>query len=203
MRIAAESYNMSRDEIRNGRNSLAAEDRETLIREKIRAVFGQDTGIPAVNPLAGDASSRRYFRALLDGGKAPQSVIVMDFSAASALPLSSEELGVFENPVKELPFLNVHRFLMKIGVRVPQLYGSWEKDGILLLEDLGDTALWDRIQGLPEGEVLDWYRKAIDELLTLQIRGTRQPDSSCIAFRQRFDLPLYMWEIRSTSSNME
>ena len=29
-----------------------------------------------------------------------------------------------------------------------KLYGHWEKEGILLLEDLGDTALWDRVQGL-------------------------------------------------------
>jgi aminoglycoside/choline kinase family phosphotransferase len=118
----------------------------------------------------------------------------MDFSSANALPLSSEELAVFEDPIKELPFLNVHRFLSRIGVRVPRLYGAWETDGILLLEDLGDTALWDRIQRLPGDEVLNWYRKAIDELLKLQIRGTHEADNSCIAFRQRFDFALYMWE---------
>jgi aminoglycoside/choline kinase family phosphotransferase len=171
-----------------------AVDRETLIREKIRAVFGQHTGIPALNPLAGDASSRRYFRALLDTQSGPKSVIAMDFSSANALPLSSEELGVFKEPVKELPFLNVHRFLLKIGVRVPQLYGAWESEGILLLEDLGDTSLWERIQGVPETEILSWYKKAIDELINLQVRGTREAERSCIAFAQRFDFTLYMWE---------
>jgi aminoglycoside/choline kinase family phosphotransferase len=47
---------------------------------------------------------------------------------------------------------------------------------------------------LPAGEVLAWYQRAIDELLLLQRRGTEQRDDSCIAFQQRFDFRLYMWE---------
>ena len=167
---------------------------ENLIAEKIRAAFGQTTEFVSLNALAGDASSRRYFRALLTSAKTPPSVIVMNFPAGSSLPLSSEELAVFKEPPKELPFLNLYRFLTNIGVRVPKLYGQWQEEGILLLEDLGDLALWDRVQGLAEGEILAWYRKAIDELLVLQIRGSKERDDSCIAFQQRFDFRLYMWE---------
>jgi aminoglycoside/choline kinase family phosphotransferase len=57
-------------------------------------------------------------------------------------------------------------------VRVPDLYGYWDSEGILLLEDLGDQALWDRVQGLEATEIIAWYRKAIDELLTLQLRDS-------------------------------
>jgi N-acetylmuramate 1-kinase len=167
---------------------------ENLIAEKIRVAFGQGTELIALNGLAGDASSRRYFRAMLKGADTPPSVVVMNFPTSSVLPLSSEELAVFKEPPKELPFLNLHRFLTHIGVRVPNLYGQWEKEGILLLEDLGDLALWDRVQTLPENEILAWYRKAIDELMALQIRGTQERDDSCIAFQQRFDFRLYMWE---------
>ena len=167
---------------------------ENLIAEKIRAAFGQGAKLASLQGLAGDASSRRYFRALLTGAKTPPSVIVMNFPTHNLLPLSSEELAVFKEPPKEPPFLNLHRFLTHIGVRVPLLYGQWEKEGILLLEDLGDVALWDRVQALPESEILAWYRKAIDELTVLQIRGTHERDDSCIAFQQRFDLRLYMWE---------
>ena len=77
---------------------------------------------------------------------------------------------------------------------MPKLYGHWEQEGILILEDLGDTALWDKVQGLPEPDVLAWYERAIDELLLLQIKGTRARDDACIAFQQRFDYRLYMWE---------
>ena len=43
----------------------------------------------------------------------------------------------------------------------------------MLLDDLGDVCLWDRVRQAPEAEVIRWYRKAIDELLVLQVSGTR------------------------------
>jgi N-acetylmuramate 1-kinase len=167
---------------------------EELFAEKLRTVFGKETVITSFAALAGDASSRRYYRAKLTGPGTPSSVIIMKLPSESVLPLSSEELAVFKEPLKELPFLNVHRFLSRIGVSVPRLYNQLTDEGLLFLEDLGDLALWDRVQGLPLSEVLAWYQKAIDELLLLQIRGTKERDDSCIAFQQRFDFRLYMWE---------
>jgi N-acetylmuramate 1-kinase len=166
---------------------------ESLVA-KIRAAFGRSTEVVLLSALAGDASSRRYYRAQLSGPEAPPSVVVMEVPAGPSLPLSSEELAIFKEPPKELPFLNLHRFLAAIGVRVPRLFGQWESEGVLLLEDLGDTALWDRVQGRTESEILFWYEKAIDELLVLHICGTEARDDSCIAFQQRFDFRLYMWE---------
>jgi N-acetylmuramate 1-kinase len=164
------------------------------ITDKVHAIYGAHTALTSLTPLAGDASSRRYYRAHVAGRGAPPSIIVMELPAGSSLPLSSEELAIFKEGPTELPFLNMHRFLSRTGVSVPQLYGQWEAEGLLLLEDLGDTALWERVQGLTESEVLAWYQKAIDELLNLQINGTRNRDISCIAFQQRFDFKLYMWE---------
>jgi N-acetylmuramate 1-kinase len=165
-----------------------------LVAGKIRAVFGANAGLNSLEPLAGDASSRRYYRARLSGAGTPASLVVMELPGGSGLPLSSEELAIFKQSPQELPFLNMQRFLSNIGVKVPHLYGTWEHEGILLLEDLGDTALWDRVQGQSEAEIVAWYRKAIDELLHLQVAGTKQRDDSCIAFQQRFDFKLYMWE---------
>ncbi len=165
-----------------------------LLRSKIRVTFGAGATMRSLAPLSGDASSRRYYRALLEGGRAPESMIVMELPAGTGLPLSSEELAIFKEGPRESPFLNVHRFLSKIGVKVPAIHGHWENDGIILLEDLGDTALWDQVQRLPDDQVLAWYQKAIDELLKLHRRGTQNRDDSCIAFQQRFDSKLYMWE---------
>ncbi len=171
-----------------------SENLEPFLEEKISGIFGGDTKILSLTPLAGDASSRRYFRAALAKPEPPASLIVMALPAETALPLSSEELAVFKEPLRELPFLNLHRFLSSIGARVPKLYGHWESEGIIILEDLGDVALWDKVQGLPEQDVAAWYRKAIDELLLIQINGTEARDDDCIAFQQRFDFRLYMWE---------
>ena len=165
-----------------------------LVSAKAQALFGAHTVLTSLTTLAGDASSRRYHRIGLNGPDAPKSAIVMELAAGSSLPLSSEELAVFTSPPKELPFLNLHRFLSRIGVRVPRLYGQWESEGILLLEDVGDMTLWDRVQGLAPDAVRTWYEKAIDELLLLQVRGTQERDPHCIAFQQRFDARLYRWE---------
>jgi len=166
---------------------------QNLVRQKVGAAFGSGVDLLSLAPLAGDASSRRYYRALLRPPASPQSVVVMEL-AGTSLPRSSEELAIFKEPLNELPFLNLHRFLGGLGVRIPALHGHWVEDGILLLEDLGDLSLWDKVQGLAPAEVLEWYEKAIEQLLLIQISGTKAKDGSCIAFRQRFDFRLYMWE---------
>lgn len=167
---------------------------DDLIRKKLRAVFGPKSATVSLAALAGDASSRSYYRAKLAGNDTPPSAIIMKLPSGNSLPLSSEELAIFKEPLAELPFLNMHRFLSRVGVNIPRLYGHWIGEGLLILEDLGDLALWDKVQDLPPSEVLAWYQKAIDELLVLQVRGTSQRDESCIAFQQRFDFRLYMWE---------
>lgn len=167
---------------------------DDLIKKKLRAVFGPKSATVSLAALAGDASSRSYYRAKLAGNDTPPSAIIMKLPSGNSLPLSSEELAIFKEPLAELPFLNMHRFLSRVGVNIPRLYGHWIGEGLLILEDLGDLALWDTVQGLPPSEVLAWYQKAIDELLVLQVRGTSQRDESCIAFQQRFDFRLYMWE---------
>ena len=170
------------------------EQLKDLIANELSALFGEQTVTASFAALAGDASSRRYYRAELTGPGTPASIVIMKLPNGSALPLSSEELAVFKKPLKELPFLNLHRFLVRIGIRVPRLYGQSLEQGLLFLEDLGNIALWDKVQDLPPSEVLAWYRKAIDELLLLQVHGTKERDDSCIAFQQRFDFRLYMWE---------
>jgi hypothetical protein len=162
-----------------------------FVSNKIHARFGEGAVLRGLTPLAGDASSRRYYRAALSG--APGSLIVMEL-AGNSLPLSSEELAVFARPPTELPFLNMHRFLSRLGVRVPALYGEWPDEGVLFLEDLGDRSLWDTVQNLARDEAGKLYEKAIDELVKIHVRGTKARDDACIAFQQRFDFRLYMWE---------
>jgi N-acetylmuramate 1-kinase len=149
--------------------------------------------LTAVAHLAGDFSSRRYLRATLAGGAAPATTVVMVL-AGSGLPLSSEELGVFPEPLVELPFIDVHRLLTAIGAPVPQIYIAAVDRSLLLIEDAGDMVLWDAASGTPAGaERL--YRRAIDALLILHERGTTDRPESSIAFKQRLDERLLQWEL--------
>lgn len=154
--------------------------------------FGTAARVTDVAMLAGDASTRRYARARLEGGGAPASVVVM-LLADRGVAMTSEELAVVEE-TDELPYVNVHRFLSSLGLAVPELYYDAAGDGMLLLEDIGDTPLWDAAQGLPDTEVRRLFAQAIDQLLILQIDGTARHDERCRAFRQAFDERLFTWE---------
>ena len=158
----------------------------------VAKTWGQQTTITQVVPLTGDASSRSYARLHL-AGSGPTTTVVM-MLAGSALPLSSDELAVFKEPLKELPYLNVYRFLQSLGVTVPETYYDGSKEGFLLLEDIGDVPLRDAAQGLAATKIEELYRKAIDQLVRLQVEGTRRQDGACIAFQQAFDHRLFMWE---------
>ena len=144
-------------------------------------------------PLAGDASTRRYSRLWLEGEEAPRSAVVM-ILADRGTAMSSDELAVFKEEPRELPYLNVHRFLERLGVPIPEVYLDASDDGLVLLEDIGDTALWDVVHDASADVVERWYQRAIDELLIIQIRGTRQADASCLGFQQSFDEKLFNWE---------
>jgi len=166
---------------------------KTLLDALVRARFGPETRVRQVAPLAGDASTRRYARAWLHGPAAPATVIVM-ILADRGIAMSSDELAVFKEAPRELPYLNVHRFLLGLGVAVPEVYVDASDRGVLLLEDIGDTALWDAVQQQSEDHVRRLYEQAIDQLLTIQIDGTRRRDDSCLAFQQVFDARLFTWE---------
>ncbi|MGE4095725.1 MAG: aminoglycoside phosphotransferase family protein, partial [Candidatus Binatia bacterium] len=138
------------------------------------------------------ASSRSYMRLHLQGNSPPTTVAML--LAGSALPLSTDELAVFKEPLKELPYLNMYRFLKPLGIRVPETYYDGSAEGFLLLEDIGNTPLREAAQGLSPAQVEQLYRQAIDQLVLLQVEGTRRRDESCIAFQQAFNRQLFQWE---------
>lgn len=163
------------------------------VSELVRGRFGSAAEVARLAPLAGDASTRRYARAWLRGGGAPATVVVM-MLADRGIAMSSDELAVFAEPPSELPYVNVHRFLERLGVAIPALYADASERGLLLLEDVGDTALWDALQGQPAAAERALFEGAIDQLLRIEIDGTARRDDACIAFQQVFDRRLFDWE---------
>jgi len=149
--------------------------------------------VTALTHVAGDFSARRYLRARVADGGAPATIVVMVL-AGSGLPLSSEELCIFPEPPRELPFLDVHRLLTSIGAAVPDVYAADLDTGILLLEDGGDVVLWERVAAAPQ-DAERLYGRALEALVVLHERGTASRDRSSIAFAQRFDHRLYRWEL--------
>lgn len=147
------------------------------------------TGGPAVDlpvaKLKGDASTRSYFRV----GAAPSFVVM-------SMPLdgpASEEKTKGDAPA-ELPFVNVHRYLSGLGVRVPTIHRYEPERGLMLLEDLGDVTFEAALLAEPaRRETL--YGAAIDLLAKLRAQADARRDPGCLAFTRAFDRELYDWEL--------
>jgi aminoglycoside/choline kinase family phosphotransferase len=168
-------------------------DLAARVGELVRRGFGGATAVERLAALAGDASTRRYVRAWLRGPGAPASAVVM-ILADRGIAMSSDELAVFAEPPKEIPYVNVHHFLVGLGVALPALYVDASDRGLLVLEDVGDVALWDAVQGRPDAQVIDLFERAVDQLLLIELVGTSRRDDRCIAFQQAFDRRLFDWE---------
>ena len=104
-------------------------------------------GGAGVEPLAGDASFRRYFR--VRNGR--ESAMLMD------APPPHEDTG---------PFLGVSLWLAEQGHRAPAIHAEDRARGWVLLEDFGIDRMRDWLDEHPEAEEAT-YRTAIDALVAL------------------------------------
>ena len=100
----------------------------------------------ALTVASADASFRKYYR-LTQGEK---SFLLMDSS------LEKESLK---------PFLDVTERLEQVGVAVPKIYEQNLELGYLIIEDFGNTHL---LNVLNENNFKELYKKAIDEIITMQ-----------------------------------
>ncbi len=102
-----------------------------------------------MEPLAGDASFRRYFR-VRDGDR---QAMLMD------APPPQEDTE---------PFLRVGHWLAEHGHRAPQIFAEDRQRGLILLEDFGQDRMREWLELNPEAE-LATYGSAIDALVKLHV----------------------------------
>ena len=138
--------------------------------------------------LKGDASMRRFWRATIrsgPGASAPDTAIAVDLGPDD-LPLYVRALDLVPGPLREPPFVNVHRLMARIGVAVPALYRIAPAERRLLVEDVGDLSLYEAVRADP-ALAAPLYRLAIDELVKLHTGATANADPDCIAFSIAYD----------------
>ncbi len=145
------------------------------------------SGLESLVKLPGDASSRKYYRAVLKDGRGVKSMIVM-----KADPFVDQGL--------ELSFLVVRDHLERSGVRVPKVHDVDPARGLVLLEDLGDVTLLRLLQECSDSESeRHYYERVIDALVVLQVRaGPVGAIRKIEAFTLQFDLEKLMWETHFT-----
>lgn len=100
-----------------------------------------------VEPLAGDASFRRYFRVIDDG----RSAVLMDAPPPHEDPR---------------PFIAVAEWLGSVGLSAPRILGRDLGKGLLLLSDLGNARMREWLDDSPDAE-RELYELATDVLVHL------------------------------------
>ena len=118
--------------------------------------------VEEVKKLFGDASYRTYYRVR----SAHRSFVLMELPEGKLS--ASEEITNLASKPSEMPFLNVQRFLKNLNVSVPTIEKYSETHRWVLLEDLGDTKLFDLVAKTDEKTLLSWYQKALDLLIELK-----------------------------------
>lgn len=127
------------------------QDRLSLLNTWLKQILrGVDQAQFKVEPVAGDASFRRYFRVIAQSGK---RYIAMD------APPEKEDCK---------PFVAVTCAWSEHGIAVPKIYSEDIEQGFLLLEDFGDTQLFDMVDQADTRTQSDIYTTALDELQKLQ-----------------------------------
>ena len=155
---------------------------EARVRGAAALASGQDWSGAPVRRLAGHASMRSYWRV----GSPPASLVVM------VMPPDAKPDEVTKGAPAGNPFVDVQRYLSGLGVRVPAIHAFQEREGLMVLEDLGDEMLETRLlAGAPKEQL---YGAAIDQLARLRAAAERRPQG-CVAFTRSFDLDLYRWEL--------
>lgn len=128
--------------------------------------------------LAGDASTRRYFR-VIDRG-------------ASLFVIS-----LYPEPFTyaDLPFANVTALLERMPVPVPGILDEAGALGILALEDLGDVTLQAHLGTGSSAERAALYRQAVSYVETMQRRGGELASPRYLPYGVAFDVEKLTWEL--------
>jgi aminoglycoside/choline kinase family phosphotransferase len=136
----------------------------------------QDPKSVIVEPLAGDGSDRRWFRAR----KENSSLVISDHGICT------------DDPVCEIDaFIALGNHLYSNGGPVPKILALDRFAGMVALEDLGDTHLATVIHALTsKAEKVEWYCRVVDRLIDFSLKGIEGFDPAWT-----FQTPTYSREL--------
>ncbi len=118
---------------------------------ELARVFPSLGRVESVAPLAGDGSSRRFFRIRTGQG--------------------SRVLLVGPDPRENAAYVRIARHLGVRGVRVPEVLGFDPTRGWILVEDLGDRSLFGALRE-PGADRVGLYGPVLDLLVRMQVAGS-------------------------------
>ena len=158
---------------------VTPDDREPLTRiDKYLRESGIAARDPTIVPLTGDASDRRYFRVTLSDG---ESLVL----AVHADPFTIDTLA----------FANVAELFAGVPLPIPAILGHRDRDGILILQDLGNVTLQLHLGSAAPVARAALYREAVSFIERLQQRGAELESNRYVPYRMALDFEKLTWEL--------
>ncbi|MGQ1891144.1 RapZ C-terminal domain-containing protein [Thermophagus sp. OGC60D27] len=149
---------------------------------QLKKIFQKWAGevVEVVSPLPPSGSDRIYYR--------------MTGSDRYAL-------GVVNRNVKEnRAFIGFSRHFKTLGLKVPEIYYVDESEKYYLIEDFGNTTLYDWLSNSRSGkempsDIVSFYKSVIDNLVKFQLEGKEGLDFSLCYPRHSFDKQSMLWDL--------
>lgn len=148
--------------------------------QEINQFIAREAGTSSfeVHQLAGDASTRKYYRIVFEN----QSRVLMYWEP-------------FSDP-QSYPFLNVLNHFAKVDVRVPKVEAYSPELGVVLLEDLGDLTLERKFwENQNQQLAMPFYEQAIDEIVKIHFLASKPVAPPSVCQTTMFDTAKFMWEM--------
>jgi aminoglycoside/choline kinase family phosphotransferase len=145
--------------------------------ERLSLFFQRIGEVSEVEALAGDASTREYFRVAWQGATAIACVHPEPFEPAT------------------LPYLDVTQLFLAAGLPVANVFEVDGPLGVIIQEDLGDTILRNEIDQVTPERRSRLMNEAISLITRVQVATDRAYEMNSIASRLKFDFEKLSWEL--------
>jgi aminoglycoside/choline kinase family phosphotransferase len=106
----------------------------------------------------------------------------------------------YDNPPENDAFINLSKHFLSQGLHVPEIYRVGNDHKIYLMQDLGDSVLFEHITEIRQksgfgSELMTIYKMVIDELIRFQMIAGKTVDFSVCFPSAEFDGQSYMWDL--------
>ena len=149
----------------------------------VRKVAGADA---TAEEIAGDASTRRFYRVASKGGVAGHPTAVL---MVHGEPLATDS-----------PIFSNHRILLEVGAPVPTILARDERLGLVLVEDFGDLTLQRHLLQSPDPDrwiaiAHPYYSQACDLISLMQSEAPDAMQPGDFAARNALDRERFLFEL--------
>lgn len=140
----------------------------------------------SIFPLAGDASSRKYYRV----SSGDDTWVLAKWE-----PVAQPE---------KYPFISIQKHLHDNHINVPKIFAADYANGLYLQEDLGDLTLERKFwENLHQENVIPFYKVTLDQLALLhRLSLDKSHYAQCTAYSVRFDTEKFKWEMNYTLTHL-